>query len=529
MFFTYLRRELLNRRRQTVIVALGLAIGIALVSTVSAISTGVKDSQAQVLNSLYGIGTDITITQQAAPGDGPPRFDIGSGDGQQSGGVQTISRTRLRTERGATTFDDATVSSVTKTAGVAAVATALKLTNTTFEGELPTFMQRRGGNGSNFGANSGGASNTPSGGNSAGGQNSGSGNSAATPSSSTTTTTTVVAPSGGADGKGGSAFTITEFSVLGINASKAEVGPMSSVKLSSGRLLTSADVGKYNVVVDSTYATTEKLALKGTVTIAGKKFTIVGLVGPASGAAETASNTYIPIDVARTLANVESGVTNIYVKASSGDSVKAASTALTTLLPDATISTSADLAETVSGSLSTASDLMSNMGKWLSIIVLIVAFALASLFTMAGVARRTREFGTLKALGWKSNKIVRQVMAESVVQGVFGGVIGGVLAFGGVAIVNAVAPTLKATTGGTGFGGRNFGNRGVGNGSGGNGPFGGRIPGQSTFDVVLHAAVTPKILSLAIGLAVLGGLLAGAAGGMRAARLRPAESLRSVA
>jgi ABC-type antimicrobial peptide transport system permease subunit len=308
------------------------------------------------------------------------------------------------------------------------------------------------------------------------------------------------------------------------------------VKLSSGRLLTAADAGKYNVVVDRTYATTEKLSLKGTVTIAGKKFTIVGLVGPASGAAETASNTYIPIDVARTLANVDSGVTNIYVKASSGGSVKPAVKTLATLLPDATISTSADLAETVSGSLSTASDLMSNMGKWLSIIVLIVAFVLASLFTMAGVARRTREFGTLKALGWKSNKIVRQVMAESVVQGVLGGVIGGVLAFGGVAIVNAVAPTLKATTGGTGFGGRNFGNpgggfgpMGGGNGPGGNGPFGGRIPGQSTFDVVLHAAVTPKILCLAVGLAVLGGLLAGAAGGMRAARLRPAESLRSVA
>ncbi len=530
MFLTYLRRELMNRRRQTIIVALGLAIGIALVSTVSAISTGVKDSQAQVLNSLYGIGTDITITQQAAPGDGPPRFDIGSGDGQQSGGTQTISRTRLRTERGATTFDDATVASVTKSEGVAAVATALKLTNTTFEGELPTFMQRRFGNESNNGAPSSGNGNRN-------GQSGGADTLAPGMTVAPSTSTTVTAPTGGADGKGGSAFTITEFSVLGINASKAEVGPMSSVKLSSGRLLTTADAGKYNVVVDSTYATTEKLKLKSTVTIAGKKFTIVGLVGPASGAAETASNTYIPIDVARTLANVSSGVTNIYVKAASGSTVKAASSALTTLLPDATISTSADLADTVSGSLSTASDLMSNMGKWLSIVVLIVAFALAMLFTMAGVARRTREFGTLKALGWKSNKIVRQVMAESVVQGVIGGVVGGALAFGGVAIVNAVAPTLKATTGGTGFGGRMFGNRGGNFGpsggftppGGGNGPFGGRIPGQSTFDVVLHAAVTPKILALAIGLAVVGGVLAGAAGGMRAARLRPAESLRSVA
>jgi ABC-type antimicrobial peptide transport system permease subunit len=521
VFFTYLRRELLNRRRQTIVVALGLAIGIALVSTVSAISSGVKDSQAQVLDSLYGIGTDITITQRAAPGDGPPRFDVRSGDGQQSGGVQTISRTRLRTERGASTFDDATVAKITSTKGVAAVATALKLTNTTFEGELPTFMQRRQGN-------DGGAAIVPDGTN----RQLQPGGIAQSNPEATATTTTLETPTGGADGKGGSAFSITEFSVLGITADHVDVGPMASVSVTSGRLLTSADVGTYNAVLDSTYATTESLKLDGSITIAGKKFTIVGLVGPSAGAAETASNVYIPIDVARTLASVDSGVTNIYVKATSGDSVSAASTALATLLPDATISTSADLAETVSGSLSTASDLLSSFGKWLSIIVIIVAFALAMLFTISGVTRRTREFGTLKALGWKSNKIVRQVMAESAVQGIIGGVIGAGIAFGAVQIVNAVAPTLQAATGGQGFGGGRFGG---GNGPGGNGPggglnpFGGRVPGQSTFDVVLHAAITPSILGLAIGLAVAGGLLAGAAGGMRAARLRPAESLRSVA
>ena len=72
-----------------------------------------------------------------------------------------------------------------------------------------------------------------------------------------------------------------------------------------------------------------------------------------------------------------------------------------------------------------------------------------------------------------------------------------------------------------------------GGGNGAPGGFGGAIRaqlrGSSTFDVALHAAITPSILALAIGLAVIGGVLAGAAGGMRAARLRPAESLRSVA
>ena len=516
MFFTYLRRELLNRRRQTVIVSIGLAIGIALVTTVSAISSGVKDSQAQVLDSLYGIGTDISITQRAAPGDGPPRFDIGSGDGQQVGGVQTISRTRLRTERGASTFDDATIEKILSTQGVAAVATALKLTNTTFEGELPTFMQRRQGNEGGQFVQGGDSQRIP-------------GAPSQAPVVTAAPTTTVVVPTGGADGKGGSAFSIVEFSVLGITSDQVEVGPMASVDLKSGRMLTTADVGKYNAVLDATYATTESLTLKSSITVAGKNFAVVGLVGPSAGAAETASNVYIPIDVARTLAGVTSGVTNVYVKASGGDSVSAASTALTALLPDATISTSADLAKTVSGSLSTASDLLSSFGKWLSIIVLIVAFALAMLFTMSGVTRRTREFGTLKALGWKSNKIVRQVMAESVVQGVLGGIIGAVIAFGAVIAVNAFAPTLKAATGG-GFGGGGGGRFG---GGGGPNPFGGgiraQVSGSSTFDVVLHAVITPSILALAIGLAVVGGVFAGAAGGMRAARLRPAESLRSVA
>jgi len=41
--------------------------------------------------------------------------------------------------------------------------------------------------------------------------------------------------------------------------------------------------------------------------------------------------------------------------------------------------------------------------------------------------------------------------------------------------------------------------------------------------------VTGWIIVIAVGIAILGGLLAGAIGGWRASRLRPAEALRSVA
>ncbi|RIJ59977.1 ABC transporter permease, partial [Clavibacter lycopersici] len=51
MFGTYLRRELTQRRKQTVIIAIGMALPIALVIVVDAVSGGVKAAQSQVLAS----------------------------------------------------------------------------------------------------------------------------------------------------------------------------------------------------------------------------------------------------------------------------------------------------------------------------------------------------------------------------------------------------------------------------------------------------------------------------------------------
>src|SRR5260370_3974541 len=70
MFLTYLRRELRRRMRQAIFISLGLALGIGLVITVTAASSGVRTSQANVLNALDGVGTDLTVTQ-------PPPQDSG--------------------------------------------------------------------------------------------------------------------------------------------------------------------------------------------------------------------------------------------------------------------------------------------------------------------------------------------------------------------------------------------------------------------------------------------------------------------
>ena len=67
MFFTYLRRELAGRRRQTAIIAIGMALAIALVMIVNSVASGVRDAQASVLESVYGVGTDLTVVAGPRP------------------------------------------------------------------------------------------------------------------------------------------------------------------------------------------------------------------------------------------------------------------------------------------------------------------------------------------------------------------------------------------------------------------------------------------------------------------------------
>jgi putative ABC transport system permease protein len=69
--FTYLYRELRSRLRQALLIALGLGVGVGLVVTVSAVSTGVNNAQGAVLHSLYGIGTDLTVTKPASAANSP--------------------------------------------------------------------------------------------------------------------------------------------------------------------------------------------------------------------------------------------------------------------------------------------------------------------------------------------------------------------------------------------------------------------------------------------------------------------------
>ncbi|MDF6044486.1 FtsX-like permease family protein [Streptomyces sp. JH14] len=479
MFFTYLRRELRRRRKAALVVASGLALGIALVIIVSSVSSGMSKAQDKVLESLYGLGTDMTVTKAAAaPGSGSqrPRFEFDAKDNDDDAN-QSSDRVMVQ---GFQTLAATTVDKVGKQSGVSDAVGGLSLTVLKVDGQFKRGEFKQNGN-SGFGGRGGGTQ-----------------------------------PQGEVRG-GGASFDVNSYTVYGTDVTKQDLGPLTSSKITAGRAFKTTETDAKVAVVDAAYAKEKKLSVGKTVTISGTKYEIVGVSTADSG--DAAANLYIPLKQAQTLADSKDKVTTVYVKAADSQQIDSVKSAIQKNISGTTVTTSADLADTVSGSLSTASDLASSVGKWLSIAVLIAAFLVAGLLTSSAVSRRVREFGTLKALGWKSGRVTRQVVGEALVNGLIGGVLGIAVGLAGAYAVTAVSPTLTAQLGGSGGGGG-----GMGGGMGG--PL--RQAASKSLDIALTAPVSLSTILIAVALAVAGGLIAGAFGGWRASRLRPADALRRV-
>jgi hypothetical protein len=78
-------------------------------------------------------------------------------------------------------------------------------------------------------------------------------------------------------------------------------------------------------------------------------------------------------------------VSTVYISATAAADIGAVETELAALLPSATVTSSRDLADAVSGSLVAATKLAHELGTWLTVGVLLATVAAASLFTLASV------------------------------------------------------------------------------------------------------------------------------------------------
>ena len=444
-----------------------------------------------MLKSLYGVGTDITVTQTAARGTGGAgTFGI-TGQSQTTTGTKTTSTSQdsARVAPGTGTLASTTLTKIQGLSGVSAAVGSISLVDFNISGSLTQSFTQQPGSTPTGSAGRGGSSSSGSGGSFRAGP-----------------------PSGN--------FSFNQTTMQGVDVSDMTIGPMSSVTLSSGRELAASDASSAVAVINSSYATQQNIKVGATETLGGTKFTIVGIVTTSSS-----EDYFLPLAEAQKISSDTGKVTTVYVKAASSTQISSVASEISKTASGSTVSTSAELANSVSGSLSSTASLANNLGKWLSIGVLLAAFLVAALFTMSAVGRRTREFGTLKAIGWTSRRVVRQVLGESIVTGLIGGIIGIGIGYGGAYAIDKFAPTLTASASTSSASNT----AGGGPGGGGGGGFAGRNNPASNVVVHLTAPVDVKILLLAVGLAVLGGLIAGGLGGWRASSLRPADALAKVA
>jgi ABC-type lipoprotein release transport system permease subunit len=476
-YIRYLGAELRRRPGRTALTALGLAVGVGLVVIVGALSQGLDDAQDEVLGPLTGVGTDLSVTRPISVPDGgeagasgdpfsqlSPReqrqldrenkghdaaFDYAElGDPGERFSEESLLTTNLSVpEREAAEIRDLQ--------GVADASGSLTLRALLVKGEVPAGE--------------------------------------------------VVDPHGP-----GAGIEFSERTVSGVDVRKPDLAPVTPDQVTTGRYFSDGpSEARGEAVVDLAFARQDGIGAGDEVTVSGAEFDVVGLATAPLGG--DASDVYLELGRLQGLADREGRVNRIQVRATSSESVARLADRVEGRIGGAQVVTAADLADRVGGSLTDAENLSSKLGTALAIVALLAAFLIATLLTLSSIHKRTRELGTLKALGWRQRLVVRQVTGESLVQGALGGLVGAAIGIAGAAVIDAIGPTLEASVEQqTSFG-----------------PFGQGNVASGTTDVVLGAPVNPSLLVLAVALAIVGGLLAGAVGGWRAARLRPAEALRS--
>jgi putative ABC transport system permease protein len=556
-YLRYLRSELLRRRGRTILTVLGLAVGIGLVIAISALSRGLDEAQKKALDPLATIGTDLTVTRAAQTDTGGGPFGGGGGGGRElladnSSVITDLSKlgkpgqhfvhdfflpgTQL-------TFPVSQAKQVAKLEGVAAVSEGLVLIAEHQEGTVPKIVATLKTGGQTFdirrritpptvaeqaaiqkciaklqGSQGGGAGPSGPGGFGQQGGNGGPGGGfdrgafaqclparfqrfRATFTTPRQTLQQVLDPPQ-------TNIESSPYTIAGVDPRQPSIALVTRAQVTSGRYFSRA--GGREALLAASYAKTHGLKIGSSLNLNGKVFRVVGLVQPPLGG-QTA-DVYLPLEELQRLAGKKGLANVILVRATTSSAVESVQRQIESSLGGAQVASAKQVADRISGSLVDAASLSRKLGLVLSVIVAGAAFLLAALLTLSSVSKRVRELGTLKALGWRQLLVIRQVVGESLVQGLAGGLLGVCLGVAAAAFLDSFGPTLTAssTTGGESLFGLGTAARTV------------------SSKIALDAPLDVSLLVIGLVLALLGGLLAGAAGGLRAARLRPADALRQL-
>ena len=288
MFYvTYMFAELRRRLGRTILTALGLGIGVGLVVTVTALSNGLDEAQAKILEPLTGVGTDMSVSR-------PIEFsDSGNGP---FGGLSDKEREQLQRENGGGRFGlqnlgnpgekfsrDTFVSTaqlsmpatdvvkISKIDGVESAAGGLTLNSLHIEGTVPEQQQQPG----QFG--------------------------------------------GPGSGGGGPPRNInaTSLSVSGVDQAQKALGAVTPGEIVKGHYFGSGAARQ--AILNESYASSNGLSVGDTVKLGGKSFTVIGIAETPLGG--QSSDVYVKLSQLQQLSDRKGRVNTIYVRADSSDDV----------------------------------------------------------------------------------------------------------------------------------------------------------------------------------------------------------------
>jgi putative ABC transport system permease protein len=226
-------------------------------------------------------------------------------------------------------------------------------------------------------------------------------------------------------------------------------------------------------------------------------YTVVGIYSAGSSFGPQARSAYVTLANAQSLSNEVGQVSEIYVKTTDPNLVNQVATLISSSVAGVRVITANSFANPAATLSSTLSTFFSIIGL---VALLAGAFGVVNTMLMS-ISERTREIGTLKAIGAKGSQVMRIFMSEALIIGLLGGGLG-------VAIGTIVTFALPSLVGSLGLGG-----------------LGG---GTAIFRGTLQPSLTAYNLLLSFGLGASVGLVAGVYPAWRASKMNPVEALRHV-
>ncbi len=250
---------------------------------------------------------------------------------------------------------------------------------------------------------------------------------------------------------------------------------MSHYKLLAGRYVQRPNEMLVGKVASETY----KVGIGDTMTLYDNRYRIVGIFE--TGVAYEDGGGLLALREAQRLLNRGRTVSFIFVDVQNPAQAEIVSAAIDRRFAEARASLSSQFAQNTDDMQST----MAMMGAIQMLAMLVGGIVVANTMIMS-IFERTREIGTLRAVGWEARRILSQILQESLYLCLFAAIAGAIF---GVALLTAVA----------------------------------QIPGANQF---VAPSWSPQTFITAFVVAIVLGIVGGLYPAWRASQLRPVEALR---